>query len=310
MNADGVKRVEVAEEGLVGSLWSEGPDPRPGVIALGGSEGGAPVQLAALLAEAGFAAMALAYFGRAGLPPNLVEVPLDYVERAIGWLRRRPEVADGPVGLVGASKGAELALLCATSFPDQVAAVVAYAPSSVAFAGISWRREGRRRSSWSRGGEPLAFVPYPPRARPAVRPRGLALRPMYRAALVAGDAVTRAAIPIERSSAPVLLLSGDRDSLWPSSDMAAMLVQRAERFGTADRVTHLRYADAGHSFVPWAPDIGSVRLQRFLNGARLAGIGGALALGGRPRANREALADGWRHATAFLVTHLKPCPSI
>jgi dienelactone hydrolase len=245
----------------------------------------------------------LSYFHRPGLPRNLVEIPLDYIEAAVRWLQDREEVSGDRVGLIGASKGAELALLSATRFPA-VGAVVAYAPSSVVFAGISFGGEGRRRSSWSHHGTPMPFVPYAPRSRPAIRWRGFALAPMYRAALDNSAPAAAAAIPIEQTHAGVLLLSGGRDSMWPSSEMADNLVARSARCGANDQVVHLRYDDAGHSFIPWMPDTRHEVLGRIANWFRLAGFGGMFELGGRRRANRRALDDAWPRAVTFLSDNL------
>lgn len=76
--------------------------------------------------------------------PNLIEMPLERVERGLRWLRDHPRVAarDGRVAIVGASKGAELALVLATTFPDLVGPVVAYTPSSVVWAGIDFAAPG------------------------------------------------------------------------------------------------------------------------------------------------------------------------
>jgi dienelactone hydrolase len=298
-----VRRIEVDDGTLVGSLFVSSSDPCPGVIALSGSEGGCPVHVARLLAEEGFACLALSYFHRPGLPRNLVEVPLDYLETAVRWLQDRAEVSGDRVGLLGVSKGSELALLSATRFPA-VGAVVAYAPSSVVFAGISFGGDGRRRSSWSYHGTPLPFVPYDPRSRPAIRWRGFALAPMYRSALNNSDAVAAAAIPIEQTQASVLLLSGGRDSLWPSSEMADNLVARSAMSGGTDRVIHLRYDNAGHSFIPWMPDSRHKLFGRIANWLRLAGFGGMFELGGRRRGNRHALDDAWPRAVTFFADNL------
>ena len=80
---------------------------------------------------------------------ELPVLPFYVKEHAVGWLCRQPSVAEGRLGVIGVSKGAELALLCTTYFPEHFGAAVAYAPSAVAFAGISSGGEGWRRSSWS-----------------------------------------------------------------------------------------------------------------------------------------------------------------
>jgi dienelactone hydrolase len=50
----------------------------PGVILIGGSEGGLHEVDAALLAAHGFSVLALAYFGMPGVPPTIVDIPLEY----------------------------------------------------------------------------------------------------------------------------------------------------------------------------------------------------------------------------------------
>jgi len=130
----------------------------PGVLALGGSDGGIPKYFQRLLAPERCACLALAYHGTPKTQPALVEVPLERLERALRWLRDHPKVAtrDGRVAVVGASKGAELALVLAGAFPDLVGPVVAYTPSSVVWGGIDFSAaEPPMRSSWSKSGKPL-----------------------------------------------------------------------------------------------------------------------------------------------------------
>src|SRR5690625_1274675 len=88
-----VDRFPVRERGLVGTFFCHSNDgPLPTVIILGGSEGGLQESNAALLASYGFNTLALAYFGIENLPKELVNIPLDYIEVAIGWLNDNPNV--------------------------------------------------------------------------------------------------------------------------------------------------------------------------------------------------------------------------
>jgi dienelactone hydrolase len=297
-----MRQVEVRSRGLVGWFFTPDDGRHPGVLALSGSDGGCPLQIGRLLADEGFACLALQYFKADGLPKHLVEIPLEYTETALGWLSEQSEVNDSRLGVVGPSKGAELALLTAAYFPDAVGAVVAYAPSSVAFAGIGGT-EGRRRSSWTYRGAPVPFVPYPVKMRPALGLRGVSFTPVYRAALENSAAVEAAGIPIEHTDVPILLISGDRDRMWPSSTMAEQLVARLASAGKSDQISHLRFRDAGHSFMPWRPGIGSERIARMVDGVRLTGIGGFIDLGGRPKANRAALHQAWPQVLSFLRRH-------
>ncbi|MBV9195037.1 MAG: hypothetical protein JO168_12900 [Solirubrobacterales bacterium] len=132
----------------------------------------------------GLAALALAYFGARTLPRTLVEVPLEYVERAACWLRDREHVSGDLIGLLGGSKGAELALLSAATFPSLIGPVVAAAPSSVVWYGLELTPGHlaaaipSTRSSWSLHGAPVPFVPASS-AKPIATVQGLRLDPCY-----------------------------------------------------------------------------------------------------------------------------------
>lgn len=223
----------------------------PGVLALGGSDGGVPMYFMRLLAAERCACLALAYHSTPKTQPNLIEVPLERIERALRWLRAHPRVAprDGRVAIVGASKGAELALVLGTMFPDLVGAVVAYTPSSVVWAGIDFAAGpgAPPRSSWSRAGKPLEFVRLPPGVAPTQSERGLSLTPLHERGLDAVATDDAAIIPIERATGPVLLISGGDDRMWPASRMSRMLVERARRFGRGHLVRHLDFPEAGHA---------------------------------------------------------------
>ena len=289
-----VRIVDVREPGgLVGTLFLPAtPAPAPAILAIGGSEGGnSATDVAAQLAAHGFAALSAAYFGVEGLPSAIDEIPLEYFDRAIAFLRAQPSVDSSRVGLFGTSKGAEAALLIAAQNPG-VRAVVAYAPSSVAWSCICTSAE---HSSWTRAGTPLPNVP-PGRdpAHPAVQ--GQPQRPSvhYRYRLRDTAAVEKAAIPIERIRGPVLFVAGDSDELWPSGEMAREL--RA-RLATADRPPGdviMIYPGAGHligkSYLP----AGSTRIA-----------GGRIETGGSPRANAAAQADAWPRALRFLSQALR-----
>ncbi|HSR22922.1 MAG TPA: acyl-CoA thioesterase/BAAT N-terminal domain-containing protein, partial [Candidatus Eisenbacteria bacterium] len=124
----------LAADGIVGRFYSLPPGAarRPAALVLGGSEGGLGNEAAAmLLAAHGFPALVIAYFGEPGLPPNLIDIPLEYFTGALAWLGRQPGVDPARLLMMGASRGGEVALLLGADFPDLVHAVAAYVPSSV-----------------------------------------------------------------------------------------------------------------------------------------------------------------------------------
>jgi dienelactone hydrolase len=299
----GVRVSTVTDSGLVASLHLPArPGRHPALVILGGSECGkrSAEQRADLLASYGYAALALAYCawpdkdgrtpaGMDRLPRGVFEVPVEYVETALRWLAAHPEVDPGRIGLWGTSKGAELALLVAVD-NTMLRAVVAVVPSSVAWPGLTtpWRSG----PSWTRGGMPIPFVPFSRDSalmRLLSHPRNPTLAHMYLASLQDGAAVGRAAIPVERITAPLFLVSGTDDTLWPSAVMADMILGRLRERGSSLPVVHVRNENAGHAIAP--PYYPTTEV--------------ATRLGGTPLGNAVAQEHSWRQALEFLERHLK-----
>jgi pimeloyl-ACP methyl ester carboxylesterase len=201
--------------------------------------------------------LAAAYFGVNPLPSALCEIPVETVAAAGEWLRRRPEVRIGHVGLVGGSKGAELALIAATTYPDLFGPVAAIAPSCVAWFGVDLSgsvADASTRSSWTLGDRPVPFVSPVPGVGFDRTERGLRSVGIYAAALEQVDAVAAAAIPVERAAGPLLLLSGGEDGACPSTAMARIIVDRMRAHGRGADVRHLDFPECGHVVVrPWPP---------------------------------------------------------
>jgi dienelactone hydrolase len=296
-----------AGEVTVGRLFippSHGP--HPAVIVLSGSGGGFDLDKAALLSRHGFATLALAYFGIAPLPTWLHRIPLEYFEAALTWLHAQPEIDAQHIGILGVSRGAELALLLGASYPQQIRAIVAYAPSSVA-----WAASGRDKATgelipcWTWRGKPVPFAPLPLRgfmwrsAFPVVAlKRPVMFRNLFRAGLRNREAVERAAIPVENIRGPILLVSGGDDHLWPAAEMSEAIIARLKRNGSTHAAEHLYFAHAGHMLrYPHLPATARVSGNKHLRGARFS-------FGGTPTADAEAQTQGWHRAIAFLRANL------
>ena len=130
------RRSEINVGGIVGVVFEPAGRPEHFVVMLGGSSGGIPEAPAKRLAENGMCAFALGYHGAPGLPSGLVEIPIESLEQGIDWFSRT--YAGGvPVGLMGISKGAELALVLGAQMGDRISRIVAVAPSHVVWFGVT-----------------------------------------------------------------------------------------------------------------------------------------------------------------------------
>jgi carboxymethylenebutenolidase len=108
------------------------PGPHPGVVLLHGAIGWRPelVDLASVLADSGFVVLTIDYYAEADRAPTRSAAKLEAwpryqaaVRRATEYLESQPSVANGPIGLIGLSRGAFLAVSVASSIP-RVGAVV------------------------------------------------------------------------------------------------------------------------------------------------------------------------------------------
>jgi dienelactone hydrolase len=309
-NADPSVELTPASGELPGAVLARlpGPERRPAVIVLGGSEGGDWFArlMAPRLASHGYAVLGLPYYvAPYGGPPRdelkplpraFVEIPVDRLELARDWLRRQPGVDGDRIAVYGVSKGAEFALLAAARF-SWLTAVVAIVPSDVVWEG--WGIPGQApgtRSSFSWRGEALPFVPYQDFAAEVAHVASggkvILRRPQDAGRAAHPDAVPAARIPIERYRGPLLVAGGGDDQVWASGSMASNLGRTRAAAGLATTV--LVYPDAGHllSGDGWSPTT-QIGVSPF-------------AVGGTPAATARAQAEVWRETLAFLDRALAP----
>lgn len=93
-------------------IWSlEGNGPFPGIIDLYGAGGGLPEYRACLLANHGFAVLALAFYRYEDLPKEMKEVHLEYFEEAINYMLQHTEVGlfIGTLSLQGTIRSCQMA---------------------------------------------------------------------------------------------------------------------------------------------------------------------------------------------------------
>lgn len=264
---DTVQRVTLSmeEHGLEGQLFTPtDAEPHPALLVLGGSGGFPDIAKAELLAAHGYATLALDYFGGPGLPDTLAEIPLEYFETAIDWLQTQDLVDAQRLGVVGTSRGGELALLLGATYP-QVKAVISYVGSGVTWAGDPGA-EQELRPAWTYEGAP---VPFPQ------------------------DDLYEALIAVEQINGPVLLISGQDDQVWASAKFSEIAFVRLQQYDHPHEHEHLAYINAGHFIgVPYWPTHGHFTTHPV--------TGERYSAGGTPQGNAHAAADSWQRALAFL----------
>jgi hypothetical protein len=264
------------------------PGRRPAILLLGGSEGGLGQDIVAeakLLQLAGFNVLQLGYFNVPGHVSKLDHIPLETFLRALDWLKRRADVETDAIGIVGYSKGAEAALLVATRYPG-IGAVVAGMPSSVTWDALSIRGFIFGTSSWTVNGKALPSLSYGSGDGKRV------LLPRFVNALATLKRHPETVIPVERYDGALMLVCGEKDTLWPSCPMARQIVRRAAT-GGRPAPQLLAYPDAGHGVMGAPADPNDRAIWKWT------------VLGGDAEGNAAARKDGWPRIVSFLHDALK-----
>jgi len=204
---------------------------QPLIVAFGGSEGGnvfASDQLKLerdKFLERGYAFLAVGYFGTKTTPASMDRISLNAIHDSIASIiSKHARINKNKVALYGGSRGGELVLNLASKYKDYDA-VIAVVPSNVT---LPTRFGWGATSSWSFLDEE---VPYLSSAN--TEARGEFFNVLSRM-LEDDQAVSRAAIPVEKIEGPILLLSARNDEVWPSTMMCNKMVERL-------RSKHFRY---------------------------------------------------------------------
>ncbi|MEQ1755795.1 MAG: acyl-CoA thioester hydrolase/BAAT C-terminal domain-containing protein [Micropepsaceae bacterium] len=278
----------ITDNGLLANYYpGTGAGKRPGILLLGGSEGGiggGVTRMAMDLQARGYSVLNISYYRGPGQHERLELVPLEMFDHALEWLKAQDDVDGERLAVIGGSKGAEAALIVAARHPE-LRAAIAGMPSSVAWQGLDWNLLKQIFSppdgSWSLNGGAIPYVPY-------VKEFNGTLLELYSRSLSHADEHEAAIIRIERTHAAVLLICGKQDTLWPSCPMAEQVKARAVHMGGA-QVTVLAYELAGHG-VFGVPVDRQDRNYRQLS-----------SLGGTDDGNNAARTDSWPKVLALLA---------
>lgn len=286
----------VRTEDVNGRLFrAVGEGPHPGVVVLhgGGGARGYEQTYAAMLAEHGYTVLCVEYFGAPGVRDRLRAVPLEEFERAASWLLERSGVRGEQVGVVGFSRGGEASLLVGSQF-DSVGLVVAYVPSCYVWPAPSWMDGiGEGEPTWTLDGESLPFLPIDEyvyeddniEAALGVNEPNAATLAVERSSATEKE---RAAIPVENIDGPVLLVSGQDDTVWPSALLAERAASRLAANDHPWQFEHLSFPDAGHTIrVPYRFGADTDPDERH-------------QYGGTHEANARASARAWENVLQYL----------
>lgn len=290
----GVVSRDIKKNGVFGKLFIPSDQGKyPAIIVLTGSEGGwTSIPRAKLLANHGFATLALPYFAIEGLPETLAEIPVEYFQKAIDLLQHEDQIISDQIGIIGTSKGGEAALLVA-SLDTRIKSVVALVSPTAVWYGLVY---GFGKSSWTFKGKSLPYVPYAsdPTYNPAPNfARYFAAE--YRYQIYHTDSFEKYLIKVENINGPILFVTAKKDLMFPSFESSEISMNRLRKNKHPFTYEHISYEYAGHSIGnEYTPIAGSFHIA-----------GGRFLMGGTPEGKAFAIRDSWPKIINFFKSSLK-----
>jgi pimeloyl-ACP methyl ester carboxylesterase len=241
---DGVKPKYISENGFSTTLFSnKNTENRPTIVLIGGGHWGD--YWGQEFAKSNYVGLSLPYYREEGLPHLMEEIPLEYFEKAILWLKEQPEVNPNKIIVMGASRNAELALLIASFFPNHIHGVIAYSPSSVSWSNtVLPFNSDSVKPSWTLNTKPIPYI-----AMDKIKGTStstIETLKYWKNGLSDSVAVNNASIKVENINGPILLFSGVEDEVWPSSIMSDMIENRIKMNHFNFDFENIKYENAGH----------------------------------------------------------------
>ncbi|NXI43890.1 ACOT5 thioesterase, partial [Galbula dea] len=279
---DGVRRVPVREGRIRATLFlPPGEDSFPGVIDIHGLGGGLFEYRASLLANHGFATLALAYYQYEDLPQEPTELHLEYFEEAVNYMLQHPQVKGPGIGLLGYSKGADLSL-----------AMAAFLKNITAVASLN-------------GAVAVTVVPlcYRDKTIPPLTIDKQKVKVMDSNIIDCSDIVidpfqapgNQSLIPLEKAEAQLLFIVGQDDHVIKSHYYATEVCKFLQAHGK-ENFQILSYPGIGHCFDPPFFPLYSIGKHPIFKKQAV--------LGGELRAFSKAQVHAWPQIQAFFNKYL------
>lgn len=244
------EKYTVQKDGFQGVLIKEQIESDKAMIVIGGSEGGirAAYGVAKAFAEEGVHSLAVAYWGTDQTAQSLELIPVEIIQTAVAFLKRK---GYGKVGIYGVSKGAELALVAA-SLISELNFVIAVSPSAYVFEGIR-KKNYSKTASWTWQGKPLNYLNFEGiesnMLKNFIRNKEMGFREEYLKALELHKSEDNV-IRVEKIRGSVLLLSAKEDAQWPAEVMGDMVMKRLQENNFAYPYRHEMFYPASHMLCP------------------------------------------------------------
>ncbi len=294
------------KEGFLGTFYPGTQYPDSGIILVGGS--GEKRELVEergkTLAQEGFSVLTVGYYLWKPLSKDTVRIPVDYVERAVQWLKNACPVEICRIGMTGLSLGAAYTLLAASLIPE-ISCVVAVSGFDFVVEGCKNMIVRQHRSYFTFHGQDIPYeeaeaLSHLPKTLRAWRKnpsygRNAMNRFYYNECFP--DRTEKSRIKVEDINGDVLLLTPGYDDTWPSDQAAPRIMTVLGAHSFAHRYEHVVYEKGSHCLAMPESSLQSIggeeKLQKML--ARFLTMEKKY-----PAECKQARQDSWRKLVEFF----------
>lgn len=231
------KNFTMNAHGFVGHMAEPENKPDTAVIVImGGEKSILPGKsVAERFAQLGFAAISVSLFGAEGLPKGVDRIPLDMFENVVTYLKNKCGFSQ--IAIYGMSMGSLFAAMSAINI-DGIDKLIMVSPSHAVFEGTVDKKHMTGRSAMTWKGEDIPFV------KPDFEHKK-----MYAAfhdSYLDREREEKAAVPIEKAKADILMLASDLDESWPAEYSVRYLKSRLKQNNYQYRYKAVIYENSSH----------------------------------------------------------------
>ncbi|XP_058487191.1 bile acid-CoA:amino acid N-acyltransferase-like [Solea solea] len=284
--APGVRRIEIRQNGIVGTLFlPPGPGPFPAMLDLWGVGGGLPEYRSALFASRGYASLSLAYMKHKDLPGpfHCLTVGDSYFKSAFQLLQEHHQVCADRVGIIGLSYGVYLTLRIATQFGVKPSCLICVNGPAV---NIMKHSGGDSRTQDS-DSDPQYWT---------YDHQGYVT---FKEVSSLHNICPGSRLKLENITCPLMYILGEDDLNTSSVESVNLIEETLRAAGKSHLFTCLSYPGAGHLIEP--PYTPLARTSQW----RVKPIKMMVAWGGHVSPHAAAQEDAWRNIQEFMENNLR-----
>lgn len=252
-----MERCTLETEGFIADYFPGTKYPDKAIISVGGSycDEKTSIAMSKYLRDAGYNVLVLGYYLWKGLGKEMVDIPIDYAEKAVHWLQNEKHISK--IAMTGPSAGAGYTLLAASYIPD-ISCVVPVVPWDYVCEGNrqtakGYVLSGHSQYSWHGEDVPCFHLKMPwsmfgwLKAAKKTPGYGMARFMRFGYDYMEQHLDPNARIRVENMHADVLFLAVKNDDCWPSDVAVPRMVTVLEKAGYPYRVESHIYEKASHA---------------------------------------------------------------